>query len=160
MREHLRRRVTQYRPATGASSASGGLSRRRRTPMRPDHRGTAAMVTRYGGVGASAAWFACGSMSRALALDGALLPDGNKRAALVDGIAFVALPSICTGGTRVSGSALVTQPPRVLFSSLLRAATHRTVWHPPVHAGRSRSVCWSLGKEALPASQYETTPWM
>ncbi len=76
MREHLRRRVTQYRPAT---------------PMRPDHRGNAAMVTRYGGVGASAAWFACGSMSRALALDETLLPDAH-------GIAFVALPSIRPGG--------------------------------------------------------------
>ncbi len=64
MLEHLRRRVTQYRPAT---------------PMRPDHRGAAAMVTRYGGVGASAAL--------------ALLPDAH-------GIAFVALPSICTGHPR------------------------------------------------------------
>ena len=85
MRQHLRRRVTQYRPAT---------------PMRPDHRGNAAMVTRYGGVGASAAWLACGSMSRALALDETLLLDGNKRAALVDGIAFVALPCICPGHPR------------------------------------------------------------
>jgi hypothetical protein len=58
------------------------------------------MVTRYGGVEASAAWFACGSMFRALALDGALLLDGNKRAALVDGIAFGALPSICPGHPR------------------------------------------------------------
>jgi len=71
MLKHLRRRVTQHRPAT---------------PMRPDHRGVAAMVTRYGGVGASAAL--------------ALLPDGNKRAVLVDGIAFVALPSICPHGAR------------------------------------------------------------
>jgi hypothetical protein len=51
-------------------------------------------------VGTAAAWFACGSMSRALALDVALLPDGNKRAALVDGIAFVTLPSICPGYPR------------------------------------------------------------
>ena len=64
MQEHLRRRVTRYRPAT---------------PMRPDHRGAAAMVTRYGGVGASAAL--------------ALLPDAH-------GIAFVALPSICPGHPR------------------------------------------------------------
>ena len=72
MLKRLRRRVTQYRPATGANSASGG----------------------------SAAWFACGSMSRALALDGALLPDGNKRAALVDSIAFVPPPNICPGHPR------------------------------------------------------------
>ena len=78
MHEHLRRRVTQYRQAT---------------PMRPDHRGAAAMVTLYGGVGASAAWFACGSMSRALALDETLLPDAQ-------GIAFVAPPSICPGHPR------------------------------------------------------------
>ena len=64
MLKHLRRRVTQYRPAT---------------PMRPDHRGAAAMVTRYGGVGASAAL--------------ALLPDAH-------GIAFVALPSICSHAAR------------------------------------------------------------
>ncbi len=64
MLKHLRRQVTQYRPAT---------------PMRPDHRGTAAMVTRYGGVGASAAL--------------ALLSDAH-------GIAFVALPGICTGHPR------------------------------------------------------------
>ncbi len=69
MREHLRRRVTQYRPAT---------------PMRP---------VGYGGVGASAAWFACGSMSRALALDETLLPDAH-------GIAFVAPPNICPHGAR------------------------------------------------------------
>ena len=78
MLQHLRRRVTQYRPAT---------------PMRPDHRGTAAMVTRYCGVGTSAAWFACGSMSRVLTLDGALLPDAH-------GIAVVALPCICPGHPR------------------------------------------------------------
>ena len=47
--------------------------------MRPDHRGVAAMVTRYGGVGASAAL--------------ALLPDAH-------GIAFVALPNICPHGAR------------------------------------------------------------
>ena len=64
MLEHHRRRVTPYRPAT---------------PMRPDHRGTAAMVNRYDGVGSSAAL--------------ALLPDAH-------GIAFVALPSICTQGAR------------------------------------------------------------
>jgi len=68
MREHLRRRVTQYRPAT---------------PMRP---------AGYGGVGASAAWFAFGSMSRS-PLDGALLPDAH-------GITFVALLGICTHGAR------------------------------------------------------------
>ncbi len=66
---HLRRRVTRCRAAT---------------PMRP---------AGYGGVGTSAAWFACGSVSRALALDGALLPDAH-------GIAFVALPSICPGHPR------------------------------------------------------------
>jgi len=55
MREHLRRRVTQYRPAT---------------PMRP---------VGYGGVGASAAL--------------SLLLDAH-------GIAFVALPGICTHGAR------------------------------------------------------------
>ena len=70
MLEHHRRRVTPYRPAT---------------PMRPDHRGAAAMVTRYGGVGASAAL--------------ALLSDAH-------GIAFVALPGICP-------TALVTRLPRV-----------------------------------------------
>jgi hypothetical protein len=64
MLEHVRRRVTQYRPAT---------------PMRPDHRGAAAIVTRYGGVGASAAL--------------ALLPDAR-------GIAFVAPPNICPHGAR------------------------------------------------------------
>jgi len=69
MLKHLRRQVTQYRPAT---------------PMRP---------AGYGGVGASAALFACGSMSRALALDGALLSDAH-------GIAFVALPGICPHGAR------------------------------------------------------------
>jgi hypothetical protein len=55
MREHLRRRVTQHRPAPR---------------MRP---------TGYGGVGASAAL--------------SLLPDAH-------GIAFVALPGICTHGAR------------------------------------------------------------
>ena len=64
MLEHLQRRVTRYRPAT---------------PMRPDHRGAAAMVTHYGGVGASAAL--------------ALLPDAH-------GIAFVALLKICPHGAR------------------------------------------------------------
>ena len=78
MHEYLRRRVTQYRSAS---------------PVRPEHRGAAAMVTRCGGEGASAAWFACGSMSRARALDGALLPDAH-------GIAFVAPPGFCPLGAR------------------------------------------------------------
>ncbi len=64
MLKHLRRRVTEYRPAT---------------PMRPDHRGAAETVTRYGGVGASAVL--------------PLLSDAH-------GIAVVASPSICPGHPR------------------------------------------------------------